>query len=108
MASTNDTVQNVAKSKAPEKTIPGKERNPGIWYLIAGLVAIFFMLIGMGVFPFFEGQLSEIYNTALTLCLSCIGLGEINMLILGTIAFTFVLFMLLYALTKHDKAGAKK
>ena len=77
-----------------------KDRSPGYLYLIVLFISIIFMLSGMGVFSQFgfmvESQLPEIYSTALTLCLSCIGLGEINFQILGWIAVLFVVTLCLY------------
>lgn len=77
-----------------------KDRSPGILYLIVLLVSILLMLSGMGLLNRFglavETQLPEIYSTALTLCLSCIGLGEINFQFLGWIAALFVCTMILY------------
>lgn len=77
-----------------------KDRSPGILYLIVLFVSILIMLSGMGLLNQFglavESQLPEIYSTALTLCLSCIGLGEINFTILGRIAILFVITMILY------------
>jgi hypothetical protein len=77
-----------------------KDRSPGILYLIVLFVSILIMLSGLGVLNRFglavESQLPEIYSTALTLCLSCIGLGEINFKILGLIAIAFVVTMILY------------
>jgi hypothetical protein len=77
-----------------------KDRSPGFLYLVVLLVSILIMLSGMGVFSRFglivETQLPEIYSTALTLCLSCIGLGEINFKILGLIAILFFITMILY------------
>jgi uncharacterized membrane protein len=109
MVSKERTDQNLSKKKDNDQKTKQKERTPGIWYLVAGLIAICFMIIGTThIFPGVENQLPEIYNTALTLCLSCIGLGQINFMILGTMFFAFVVFMLLYGLTKHDKSGECK
>jgi hypothetical protein len=56
-------------------------------------VAIFLLIYGLRG----NGQeLKDIYSTAMTLCLSCIGLGEINFMILGSIGVIFVLFMIAY------------
>lgn len=109
MVSKERSDQNTSvKDQADQKTT-SKERSPGKWYLFAGLIAVFFMIVGTtGIIPGVEGQLPEIYNTALTLCLSCIGLGQINFMILGSMFFAFVVFMLLYGLTKHDKPGVYK
>jgi maltodextrin utilization protein YvdJ len=77
-----------------------KDRSPGILYLIVLFVSLMIMLSGLGVLNRFgltvESQLTEIYSTALTLCLSCIGLGEINFQILGLIVIAFVITMILY------------
>lgn len=109
MVSKERTDQNLSKKKDNDQKTKQKERTPGIWYLVAGLIAICFMIIGTThILPGVENQLPEIYNTALTLCLSCIGLGQINFMILGTMFFAFVVFMLLYGLTKHDKSGECK
>jgi len=74
-----------------------KDRNPGVLYLIVLLFSTFIMLSGLGVFSKSgESQLPEIYSTALTLCLSCIGLGEINFRFLWMITILFIATMLLY------------
>jgi hypothetical protein len=109
MASKERSDQSKSVQNYPDRKIPRKEKSPGNWYLIVGLIAIFFMIIGStGIIPGVEGQLPEIYNTALTLCLSCIGLGQINFMILGSMFFAFIVFMLLFGLTKHDKPGEYK
>lgn len=80
-----------------QKSVEGlKDRSPGVLYLIVLFISILIMLSGMGLLGKMESQLPEIYSTALTLCLSCIGLGEINFQILGMIALLFVATMLLY------------
>ena len=82
-----------------QKSVEGlKDRSPGFLYLIVLLISILIMLSGMGFMKGIESQLPEIYSTALTLCLSCIGLGEINFQILGMIALLFVATMVLYFL----------
>lgn len=82
-----------------QKSVEGlKDRSPGFLYLIVLFVSILIMLSGMGLMKGIESQLPEIYSTALTLCLSCIGLGEINFQILGMIALLFVVTMVLYFL----------
>jgi hypothetical protein len=82
-----------------QKSVEGlKDRSPGFLYLIVLLISILIMLSGMGFMKGIESQLPEIYSTALTLCLSCIGLGEINFQILGRIALLFVATMILYFL----------
>ena len=85
------------------------DRSPGFLYLIVLLLSIFLMLIGLGVFekvgiPIVT-QLPEIYSTALTLCLSCIGLGEINFTFLGMIAGLFVVTMIIYFV--YTRIGGK-
>ena len=76
------------------------DRSPGFLYLIVLLFSVFLMLIGLGVFEKIgipvASQLSEIYSTALTLCLSCIGLGEINFMFLEMIAGLFVVTLIIY------------
>lgn len=80
-----------------QKSVEGlKDRSPGVLYLIVLFISILIMLSGMGLLGKMESQLPEIYSTALTLCLSCIGLGEINFQILGMIALLFVATMVLY------------
>ena len=106
MASEKKNDQSASMSSKNENAT--REMKPGFWYLIAGLVAIFLMLLGSGVFTFYGSQLPEIYSTAMTLCLSCIGLGEINFTIFGTMVAAFAIFMLMYGLTKHDKTGDTK
>jgi hypothetical protein len=106
MVSKERSDQSTSEKRDKDQKIKPKERTPGVWYLIAGLVAICFMIIGSSnIFPGVENQLPVIYNTALTLCLSCIGLGQISFMILGSMFFAFLVFMLLYGLTKHDKPG---
>ena len=79
---------NVDKVKTPE-------RSPGYLYIIVFFIALASLLFGLRN----GGQeLKEIYSTAMTLCLSCIGLGRINFAILGWIAILFVVFMIAYAL----------
>jgi len=84
--------------KKAEVTIA--DRSPGFLYLVVLLFSVFLMLIGMGVFEKIgipiASQLPEIYSTALTLCLSCIGLGEINFVFLAMIAGLFIVTLILY------------
>ena len=77
-----------------------KDRSPGILYLVVLCVSVLVMLSGMGLLNQFglaiESQLFEIYSTAMTMCLSCIGLGEINYKFLGMIPVLFLATMILY------------
>jgi len=78
-----------------ENVFKAPERSPGYLYIIVFFVALALLLWGLRN----GGQeLKEIYSTAMTLCLSCIGLGRINFAILGWIAILFVVFMIAYAL----------
>ena len=88
------------------------ERSPGFLFWLVALVCIFLMLIGTGALEQFgfsaESQLPEIYGTAMTLCLSCIGLGEINFKILGSIAGILVITLVVYkviAVTTRKAGG---
>lgn len=88
------------KNRKVESSDVSKERSSGFLYLILLLVSIFLLLYGLRS----GGQeLGDIYSTAMTLCLSCIGLGQINFMILGSIAGVFVLFMIAYWLFGRKK-----
>jgi len=88
------------KNRKVESSGVSRERSPGFLYLIALLISIFLLLYGLR----FGGQeLRDIYSTAMTLCLSCIGLGQINFIILGSIGIVFVLFMIAYWLFGRKK-----
>lgn len=77
-----------------EDVVKAPERSPGYLYIIVFLIALALLIWGLR-----DGgqELKEIYSTAMTLCLSCIGLGKINFTILGWIAILFVVFMIAYA-----------
>jgi len=81
------------KNRKVESQVVRKERSPGFLYLIMLLISIFLLLYGL---RFGDQELRDIFSTAMTLCLSCIGLGQINFLILGSIGAIFVLFMIAY------------
>lgn len=83
-----------------------KDRSPGFLYLLVLFISIVIMLAGLGLFTTGgESQLPEIYSTALTLCLSCIGLGEINFKFLGMISIIFVATMVVYFLVVKVMGG---
>jgi len=94
-----ETVESTAKKKPPLSSAR-TERSPGYLFWLVALVCIFLMLLGTGSLSKLgfsaESQLPEIYGTAMTLCLSCIGLGEINFKILGSIAGILVITLVLY------------
>jgi len=111
----HETMDHSAKKKAPVSSVRS-ERSSGFLFWLVALICIFMMLIGTGslgklmnklmmpigtgplsklVFTT-ESQLPEIYGTAMTLCLSCIGLGEINFKILGSIAGLLVITLVVY------------
>ncbi len=78
-----------------EELVKTPERSSGYIYIIIFFVALALLLFGLRS----GGQeLKEIFATAMTLCLSCIGLGEINFTILGWIGILFVVFMIAYLL----------
>jgi len=78
-----------------KEVVKAPEKSPGYIYLIALFVTLVLILWGLRS----GGQeLKEIFATAMTLCLSCIGLGRINFTILSWIAILFVVFMVAYAL----------
>ena len=94
-----EMMKSTTKNKPPASTAR-TERSPGNLFWLVALVCIFLMLLGTGSLSGFgfsaESQLPEIYGTAMTLCLSCIGLGEINFKILGTIAGLLVITLVVY------------
>lgn len=78
-----------------EEIVKTPERSPGYIYLIALIVGLALLIWGLR-----DGgqELKDIFATAMTLCLSCIGLGKVNFTILGYIAILFAVFMVAYAL----------
>lgn len=94
-----ETMEHSTKKKLPVSNARS-ERSPGVLFWLVALVCIFMMLIGTGSLSKIgfsaESQLPEIYGTAMTLCLSCIGLGEINFSILGSIAGLLVITIVVY------------
>ena len=94
-----ETTESTTKKKPPVSTAR-TERSSGYLFWLVALVCIFLMLLGTGSLSKLgfsaESQLPEIYGTAMTLCLSCIGLGEINFKILGSIAGMLVITLVVY------------
>lgn len=111
-----DQIINESSDKTPKKTPPVSsartERSAGVLFWLAALVCIFLMLLGTGTLSKLgfsaESQLPEIYGTALTLCLSCIGLGEINFKILGSIAGLLIITLVFYKIESSNYREGKK
>lgn len=88
-----------------EELNKASERSPGYLYIITFFIALVLLLWGLRN----GGQeIKDIYSTAMTLCLSCIGLGEINFTILGWIGILFVVFMIVYLLFGGRNAQKNK
>jgi len=111
-----DQINKESLEKTTRKNPPGSsartERSAGFLCWLAALVCIFLMLLGTGTLSKLgfsaESQLPEIYGTALTLCLSCIGLGEINFKILGSIAGLLIIALVLYKIEASNYKEGKK
>ncbi len=95
------------KGQEQEKNIdnPAKsERKSGSLFWVALLIGLVLMLIGSGTFQAlfsgdaFKSQLMDIYSVAMTLCLSCIGLGQIKFGTLLDLAIIFAVFIIVYKL----------
>jgi len=101
-----------SKEQDIKKNNDSKEKKAGFLYLIVFFIGIVLTILGTGLFEtslghFFKEQLTAIYSTAMTLCLSCIGLGKIKFGTLLDLLIIFILFVLAYKLTEVRRNASK-
>ncbi len=100
-----------AQEQEKNTTNPAKtERKSGSLFWIALLIGLVLILIGSGTFQSvfagdaFRSQLMDIYSVAMTLCLSCIGLGQIKFETLLDLSIILAAFIMVYKILEVRNA----